>query len=84
MLAYMHAGKKYLHEVAYLVVENEDTGFVSADEISVFFGPHADKIKNMDWSDYVINWQAPIHKQLCPRIQKNMGELYDAVVSKLT
>ena len=46
MLAYMHAGKKYLHEVAHLTVENEDTGSVSPDEISVFFGSHANKIRN--------------------------------------
>ncbi len=83
MLAYMHAGKKYLHEVAHLTVENEDTGSVLSDEISVFFGSHANKIRNREWRRYVINWQAPINEQLCSRIQKNMGELYDALASKI-
>ena len=83
MLAYMHAGKKYLHEVAHLTVENEDTEYVSSDEISVFFGSHANKIRNREWRSYVINWQAPRNKQLCPRIQKNMGELYDALSFKI-
>jgi len=83
MLAYMHAGKKYLHEVAHLTVENEDTDSVSSNEISVFFGSHANKIRNREWRSYVINWQAPINEQLCPRIQKNMGELYDALASKI-
>jgi len=83
MLAYMHAGKKYLHEVAHLTVENEDTGSVLPNEISVFFGSHANKIRNREWRRYVINWQAPINEQLCSRIQKNMGELYDALASKI-
>lgn len=83
MLAYMHAGKKYLHEVAHLTVENEDTDSVSSNEISVFFGSHANKIRNREWRSYVINWQTPINEQLCPRIQKNMGELYDALASKI-
>lgn len=84
MLAYMYVGKKYLHEIPYLTVENENTKYVSSDEISVFFGPHADKIKNKNWRDYTINWQAPIDQQLCPRIQKNMGELYDILASKIS
>jgi len=83
MLAYMHAGKKYLHEVAHLTVENEDTGSVLSNEISVFFGSHANKIRNREWRRYVINWQAPINEQLCSRIQKNMGELYDALAYKI-
>jgi hypothetical protein len=83
MLAYMHAGKKYLHEVAHFTVENEDTDSVSSNEISVFFGSHANKIRNREWKSYVINWQAPINEQLCSRIQKNMGELYDALASKI-
>ncbi len=83
MLAYMQVGKKYLHEVAHLTVENEDTGSASSNELSVFFGSHANKIRNREWKSYVINWQAPINEQLCSRIQKNMGELYDALASKI-
>jgi len=84
MLADMHAGKKYLHEVAHLTVENEGVKNVADDDITVFFGPHANKIRGKDWRSYVINWQAPRNKQLCPRIQNNMGELYDALSAKIT
>ncbi|MFW6120933.1 MAG: hypothetical protein ACOC80_08555, partial [Petrotogales bacterium] len=84
MLAYMHAGKKYLHEVAHLTVENEGVKNVADDDIAVFFGPHANKIRGKDWRSYIINWQAPRNKQLCPRIHKNMGELYDALSAKIT
>ena len=84
MLAYIHAKKKYLHEIPHLTVENEDTGLVSSNEISVFFGHHANKIRNKNWKNYAINWQAPINKQLCPRIQKNIGELYDTLSSKIS
>ena len=84
MLAYIHAEKKYLHEILHLTVENEDNGSVSSNEISVFFGHHANKIRNKNWKNYVINWQAPINKQLCSRIQKNIGELYDALSPKIS
>lgn len=84
MLAYMHAGKKYLHEVTHLTVENEGVRNVAYDDIAVFFGPHANRIRGKDWRSYVINWQAPQNKQLCPRIQKNMGELYDALSIRIT
>jgi hypothetical protein len=84
MLAYMHAGKKYLHEVTHLTVENEGVKSVADDDITVFFGFHANKIRGKDWRSYAINWQAPKNKQLCPRIQKNMGELYDALSVKIT
>ncbi len=84
MLAYMHAGKKYLHEVTHLTVENEGVKNVTDDDITVFFGLHANKIRGKDWRGYVINWQAPQNKQMCPRIQKNMGELYDALSVKIT
>ena len=84
MLAYMHAGKKHLHEIAHLTVENEGVKNVADDDITVFFGPHANKIRGKDWRSYVINWQAPRNKQLCPRIHKNMGELYDALSAKIT
>jgi len=84
LLAYMHAGKKYLHEVPHLTVENEGAKTVADDEIAVFFGRHANKVRGRDWRNYVINWQAPGNKQLCPRIQKNMGELYNALSARIS
>lgn len=46
---------------------------IKKDDITVFFGPHANKIRGKDWKSYVIHWQAPRNKQLCPRIQKKHG-----------
>ncbi|MFH1323888.1 MAG: hypothetical protein ABIH64_01435 [Nanoarchaeota archaeon] len=78
LLAYMISGMKYLHEVPHLIVENKH-GHVSAKEISVFFfGRHSEKLK--DWRKYAINWQAPKEKQLCKRIQDNLGEVLDSLV----
>lgn len=82
MLAYMSAGRKYLHEVPYLIVLNEK-GYVTDKEILIFFGQHSSKLKGKDWKNYVINWQMPINKQLCKRVQKNIGELFDSIKSFL-
>lgn len=79
LLAYMVTGRKYLNEVPHLIVENED-GYVSDKEILVFFGAHSKKLKDSNWREYVINWQAPKEKQLCKRIQKNIGELLDSIL----
>lgn len=84
MLAYMHAGKKYLHEVAHLTIENEGMKNIADDDIAVFFGHHANEVRDKEWRNYVINWQAPRNKQLCPRIQKTMGELYNVLSAKIT
>lgn len=78
ILAYMFAGRKYLHEVPHLIVLNEQ-GYVTDKEILVFFGQHSSKLKGKSWSDYVINWQVPVDKQLCKRVQKDVGELFDSI-----
>lgn len=44
-------------------------------EIFVFFGVHSKKLNDSNWRKYVINWQAPIERQLCKREQQNMNEL---------
>ncbi len=82
MLAYMSAGRKYLHELPYLIVVNEE-GFVNDKEILIFFGQHSSKLRGSDWRNYVINWQMPINRQLCKRVQKNIGELFDLIKSFL-
>jgi len=78
MLAYMLSGRKYLHEVPHVIVENMGKRHVTSREISVFFGQHAGRLLG-EWKKYVINWQAPAREQLCRRIQKNMGELLDSL-----
>ena len=82
ILAYMYAGRKYLHEVPYLIIVNED-GYVTDKEVLIFFGQHSSKLRGLDWRHYVINWQMPIDKQLCKRIQKKIGELFDSIKSFL-
>jgi len=78
MLAYMYAGRKYLDEVPYLIVVNEE-GYVNDNEILVFFGQHSNRLKGGGWRDHAINWQAADDKQLCRRVQKNLGELFDSI-----
>ena len=54
MLAYIIAGKKYLHEIPHLIVEDSKKGYVFDKEICVFFGEHASKLKNNNWRKYLI------------------------------
>lgn len=79
LLSYMIAGRKYLHEVPHIVVINEN-GYVDDNEIHVFFGKHSGKLRKSNWRQHVINWQATEEKQLCKRVQKNMGELLNSLV----
>ncbi len=81
ILAYMAVGSKYLHEIPHLMV-NDEKGYVDDREILAFFGEHSKKLKNADWRRYAINWQKPKEKQLCARLQKNMGELFDYLFNK--
>jgi hypothetical protein len=83
MLAYMSLDRKYLNEIPHLIVENEH-GYVLDKDIFVFFGSNASELTESTWRDYVINWQAPKEKQLCKRIQNNMGELFDSLRSLIT
>ena len=83
MLAYMFAGKEYLNEIPHLIIK-EKGGYLSDKEIHVFFGKHSTKLKNKDWRDYVINWELPEEKQLCKRIQSNMGELFKAMKKEIS
>jgi hypothetical protein len=76
ILAYMSVGRTYLDEVPHLVVANDGSGCVDDEEISIFYGEH--KIDG-DWRKYCINWQAEKGEQLCWRIQKSMGELFESI-----
>ena len=75
LLAYMSLGMKYLDEVPHLIVRNEHSSCVNEEDILVFFGPHAKSLKNKNWRDYTINWQAPFEDQIRKRQLKNMMEL---------
>ena len=77
LLAYMFVGKKNLDQVPHIVVETGES--MSNEEILDFFLEHKSKIKGSEWTNFVINWQASVEKQICPRIQKNMGELFDSI-----
>ena len=84
LISYMIAGRKLLGDVPHIIVKNADTGSVTDREIHVFFGEHASKLDNKDWKNYVINWQAPKEKQLCFRSKKNMGELFDSILKRMS
>jgi hypothetical protein len=81
LLAYMMAGKEFLHEIPHIIVENTEPGFTTDSEITAFFGAHARELKSGlgCWKRYAINWQAPAREQLCARLQRNMGELADDI-----
>ncbi len=81
LLAYMACSKKYLNETPHLIISNK-TGYVNDSEIFVFFGAHSQKLKASNWRKYTVNWQLPLEKQLCRRIQENMEELFDSLKNK--
>jgi hypothetical protein len=83
MLAYMLVGKKYLNEIPHLIIKDEDKGYIQDKDILVFYGKHAKNMRDGNWREYVINWQTVEEKQLSSRIQKNMGELFSVIISKL-
>ena len=83
MLAYINAGKKYLEEIPHMVIEDEDKGYIEDKDIIVFYGEHSKEIENYNWEQYVINWQAVKEKQLCRRVQRDMGELFCAIKSRI-
>jgi hypothetical protein len=78
-LAYMIAGRKWLHEIPHMIIGDEESGYVIDEEIHAFFGWHAPELKGKDWREYVINWQAPKKKQVQKRVIKNMGVLLDSI-----
>ena len=80
LLSYIIAGRTYLHEIPHLIVENKN-GYVSDKEILIFYGIHAKLLTNVNWRKYVINWQAPQERQLCERVQNNMGEIFNSFIS---
>ena len=81
MLAYMMSGKKYLNEMPYLLFEKKDGGYILDENFKNFFGQHLKYKRREKWNSYTVNWQAPRRKQLCPRTQSNMGELFKAITS---
>lgn len=78
-LAYMIAGRRLLHEIPHMSIEDDEEGCVADEEIHAFFGWHAPELKGKDWREYVINWQAPEHDQVQKRDIKNMAELLDLI-----
>jgi len=83
MLAYMNSGKTYLEEIPHMIIADEDKGYIDDKDIVVFYGEHAKAIKNYGWKQYVINWQAVKEKQLCRRVQRDMGELFCAIKDRI-
>lgn len=82
LLAYMASGRIFLDEIPHIIVSGHK-GFLKSVDISVFWGYHAPKITARNWKSYVINWQKSGNKQLDLRIQRNMGELFDALKDRI-
>ncbi|MGB2986865.1 MAG: hypothetical protein WBE26_13415 [Phycisphaerae bacterium] len=82
-LAHIACGRTFLDEIPHLEVYGEG-GFVTDQDILAFFGPHSIKIRHRpeDWRHLVVNWQTSEEKQLCGRIQGNMGELFDSLFER--
>lgn len=79
VLAYMTAGKRYLDSIPHLLIERSNQGRIIDADIYHFFGGLLAPGRGLDWLKYTVNWQAPKKKQLCPRLQKNMGEVFDRI-----
>jgi hypothetical protein len=79
MLAYMAAGRSYLEEIPYLIIYDKESGYIPDKDVVIFFGEHSKEIENNNWRDKAINWQVPQENQLCSRIQRSMGELFDTL-----
>mgnify|MGYP006289764229 CR=1 FL=1 len=79
LLAYMAAGKKYLHEVPHLLVTRQSGKGLKDEEIRAFFGDYGEELHELDWRDYTISWTNPPEDQLERRKQENMGELFLAL-----
>lgn len=80
LLAYMMAGREYLHEVPHLLVTDESGEGLKDEEIQAFFGEHAKKLRGSGWRNYTISWTNPPERQLEERKQEDMGELLSALV----
>lgn len=83
MLAYMTAGKTYLEEIPHMIITGKEKGYIEDKDIIVFYGEHASDIEGCNWKEKVINWQTTKEKQLCKRVQKNMGELLFAIEKRV-
>ena len=83
MLAYMAAGMAYMEELPYMIIFDKAKGYVEDKDIVVFYGKHAEDIEDYDWKEKAINWQAAKERQVCKRVQKNMGQLFCAIKKRM-
>ncbi len=80
-LAYMMAGRRFLHEIPHLIVECPGLRYCTAGDISAFYGQHASRSAGR-WRKYVIDWGLPGERQLRIRREKNMGELFTHLIER--
>tara|TARA_Y100000310_G_scaffold229196_1_gene231605 strand:+ start:297 stop:884 length:588 start_codon:yes stop_codon:yes gene_type:complete len=74
LFAYLGAGKKFLSDVPYILVESSE---MKPKEFLVFFGEHKNKMKANDWKKYCVDWNVSESNQLEPRKQETIGEVFD-------
>ena len=75
LLAYYLAGKKFLWEVPYLLINTKSNRGVSVKEIAAFFPEDFRNKVRKDWQRYVVNWQAKQKEQLGTRESWSLKEL---------
>lgn len=79
-LAYMLAGRKYLHQIPHIIVECKDEKKFLDHNFHHFFGGYLKWKRRETWKNYTINWNARGQKKLQERRQKNMGELFSVLL----
>lgn len=78
-LAYLLAGKNYLHETPYISMSNSGVP-LGTQEISYFFPEDfRDEVKE-NWLKYTVNWQAPTEKAEI-RIHNTLGDLLAVITT---
>ncbi len=81
-LAYLLAGVRYLETVPHILISNGKDAMTD-DEMADFFGHHRAYVLANGWQGLTVNWQAAFAKQISPRKQNTVGEVFRALEKKL-
>ena len=79
MLSYLATGMKFISEIPHIIIEDADKEHIADELIKDFFIEHKSKLKDKNWKDYAINWQASKENQIIKRKQQNIGEVFDKI-----
>lgn len=79
LISYYNQGKRYLSEIPYLVISDNDFGPVTPEEISFFFPKDFREEVIRSWENYTVNWEAAAGNQVEKRRVSNFAELVAAL-----